>query len=100
MKPIIAALALLSFSMAVFAASDCEHTCCREYSGWWDDDFDDCKGTKDGYDACVSECEAAIWENRPQIDTSGGTHYECKVPLILLSLIGAAVFLSRRLVRP
>jgi len=71
---------------AAFAASDCEHSCCYKFNGNWDDDFDDCKHPQGGFDACVSECESAIWDNLPQPDTTGGTHYECKVGFILMGI--------------
>jgi len=96
MKALPALLILFSFMPIAYAASDCEHTCCDRYNGWWDDDFDDCKSTDDGYDTCVSDCEGAIWANRPPIDTTGGTHYECKVGAILLALTAAVVIIARK----
>lgn len=79
-----------------FAASDCEHTCCQTYDGRWDDDFDDCKSAKEGFETCVSDCEAAVWANRPQgPDTTGGTQYNCKYPAILV-MIGIGTLLIER----
>jgi hypothetical protein len=78
-----------------FAASDCEHSCCYKFNGYWDEDFDDCKSADAGYDTCVSDCESAIWDNLPQPDTSGGTHYECKVGFVLLAVLGCAVFIQQ-----
>ena len=98
MKTTLLALFLI-FSVAplAFAASDCEHTCCTKFSGSWDDDFDDCKHPKEGFDTCLSDCEAAVWANRPQgPDTTGGEHYSCKYPFIVFSLLCAAVLLSGR----
>jgi len=96
MKALPAFLILFFATPFVFAASDCEHTCCDKHNGWWDDDFDDCKSTTEGYDTCVSDCEGAIWANQQHPDTTGGTHYECKAGFILLSLGVAAVMIARR----
>ena len=90
-------LFILFLAALSYAASDCEHTCCSQYSGSWDDDFDDCKHPKDGFDTCVSDCEARVWAARPQgpvVDPENT--YTCKVGAILLSLVGGAAFLKAR----
>lgn len=98
MKALSAFLILFFATPIVFAASDCEHTCCDKYNGRWDDDFDDCKGGAEGFDTCMSECEAANYNYWAQQgpDTTGGTHYECKVGFILLALGVSAVLIARK----
>jgi len=79
-----------------FAASDCEHTCCNQYYGSWDDDFDQCSGGDEGFSTCVSDCEAANYAYSAQQgpDTSDGTHYTCCCSTtFLLAAVGAMAFL-------
>jgi hypothetical protein len=79
------------------AASDCEHTCCDKFSGSWDDDFDDCKHAKTGFDTCVSDCEAQVYANRPQMgDTSGypTTTVHCCGSAVIIAMVGAAFISS------
>ena len=79
-----------------FAASDCEHTCCYDFNGGWDDDFDQCSGGDAGFSTCVSDCEAANYAYSAQQgpDTSEGTHYTCCCSTaFLLAALGAAAFL-------
>ena len=98
MKNLMLALVLL-FSFAppiAFAASDCAHTCCRDYNGNWDTDFDDCRAPASGYDACVSQCEAQVAAGGPVApDTSGGTHYTCCSTAFILMAFAGALFLRR-----
>lgn len=94
------AIALLFFVPVSYAASDCEHTCCRAYSGSWDDDFDDCRSPKDGFDACVSECEARVWNSQPQgpgeIPPENVHHYSCGgTEFILAFAVAGALFLKK-----
>jgi len=90
-------LFLLFLSPIAFAASDCEHTCCTKFNGSWDEDFDDCKHPAEGFDTCLSDCEAAVWAARPQgPDTTGGSHYGCKVGFILLGICAASVAYGAR----
>lgn len=87
------ALLVLLLGPLAFAASDCEHTCCRTYNGNWDTDFDDCRHPQTGFDGCVTKCEAdarAGWPQPP--DTTGGEHYSCKVGFVMLAVLGAAAF--------
>lgn len=96
MRPHLLALAFLFAMPLAFAGSNCEHSCCDEFSGRWDDDFDDCKSFKDGYETCVSDCEGALWAAQQHPDIAeGGTHYECKMGAILLAVIAGAVLLKR-----
>jgi hypothetical protein len=98
MRAIILSILLLSaFIPLAHAASDCEHTCCRTYSGSWDDDFDDCRSPKTGFDTCVSDCEAQVWANRPQGPgpASPENTYNCKYPAIL-AMIGVGALLIER----
>lgn len=94
MKRIVSAVVLIAFlAPAAFAASDCAHTCCRTYSGAWDDDFDNCRHPKDGYDQCKSDCEARAIANSGLVhpDTTNAEHYSCSVGLVLLALAGVAI---------
>ncbi|MCI0504239.1 hypothetical protein L0Y65_06045 [Candidatus Micrarchaeota archaeon] len=96
MKPLPVILILFSFMPIAFAASDCEHSCCSTFNGSWNEDFDDCKRAATGFDGCVSDCEAAVWAARPQGPGPADPEhtYSCKVGLILLSILGGAVFLK------
>jgi hypothetical protein len=98
MKALVSAFLLMSVLAPLsFAASDCEHTCCDKFSGRWDDDFDDCKSYKDGFETCVSDCEGAIWARQQHPDISeGGTHYSCKYPPAILAAIAACALLVSR----
>jgi hypothetical protein len=96
----VLAVVLASFTYMipiVHAASDCEHTCCRTFSGSWDDDFDNCRSYKDGFDACVSECEAKVWAARPQGPgpASPENTYSCKVGFILAAICIGAIYSGR-----
>ncbi|MFH0737671.1 MAG: hypothetical protein V1827_03220 [Candidatus Micrarchaeota archaeon] len=94
MRIFLLLLLISAFATLAFSASDCEHTCCRTFSGSWDDDFDDCKHPKEGFDTCLSDCEAAVWAARPQgPDTTDGEHYSCKVGFILAAM-GVGIFLK------
>ncbi len=86
------------FPSVSFAASDCAHSCCRTYDGSWDDDFDDCKSAKTGFDTCVSDCEAAVYANRPQGPgpASPENTYSCKFPAILAMIGVGALLMERR----
>jgi len=93
----LALLFFLSFAPLAFAATDCEHSCCRTYDGTWDDDFDDCLHPKTGFDTCVSDCEARVWASRPQGPgpASPENTYTCKVGFIIPAVLAAA-FVARR----
>jgi len=96
MKALPILLFLFSFSPVAFAASDCEHTCCTEFNGSWDDDFDDCKHPAQGFDTCLSDCEAAVWAARPQGPGPADPEhtYSCKVGFILLGICAASAAYS------
>jgi len=89
-------LALL-LSPLVFSASDCEHSCCTKFSGSWDDDFDDCKHPKTGFDTCLSDCEASVWAARPQgpavDENTPSYHVNCTPTFVLVSLVAGAAIL-------
>lgn len=97
MKNLMLALILaFSFAPLAYAASDCAHTCCYTYNGAWDDDFDDCRSPDDGYDACVSQCEAQAMAGGPTPpDTTGATHYTCCSTAFVLAAFAGALFLRR-----
>ena len=101
MKSVLFCLAMLMvFSPLVYAASDCEHSCCQKFSGSWDDDFDDCKHPKEGFDTCLSDCEAAVWAARPQgpgpADPENTYTYKCGgTEFILASAFAGALFLKK-----
>jgi hypothetical protein len=105
MKSILFGLAMLMvFALPVYAASDCEHTCCYQYNGNWDDDFDDCGGSPaEGFDTCVSDCEAAVWNSMPQgpgpASPENTYHYECCASAFILGtvLLGGALCKENRL---
>jgi len=96
-KTLLIIFTILSAVPLSFAASDCEHTCCQTYDGSWDDDFDDCKSAKPGFDSCVSACEARVWESMPQGPgpASPENTYSCKYPAIL-AMIGVGALLMER----
>jgi hypothetical protein len=101
MKIILLSLLVLSVIVPLsFAASDCAHTCCRTYDGSWDDDFDDCRSPKTGYDSCVSTCEANVYANRPQMgDTSNyptTVVHCCGSPFILATVLAGAAFVMKK----
>jgi hypothetical protein len=98
MKNILTAFLLLcAFMPFAFAASDCAHTCCYSYNGSWDTDFDDCFHPQGGYDTCVSQCEAQAAAAGPTPpDTTNAQHYNCKVGMILLALLGTAMWRASR----
>lgn len=98
MKTVLLGLFVLMALVPIsFAATDCEKTCCQTYDGRWDDDFDDCKSYKPGYDSCVSACEAKVWESMPQGPgpASPENTYTCKYPAIL-AMIGIGALLVGR----
>ena len=86
---------LMAFALPVYAASDCEHTCCRTYNGNWDTDFDDCGGSPDaGFNACVSDCEAAVYNSGPVGPgpvSPENTYHCCGTAFVLASLAGLVV---------
>lgn len=86
------------FPTVSFAASDCEHTCCRTYDGSWDDDFDDCRSPKAGFETCVSDCEAQVWANQPQGPgpASPENTYSCKFPAILVFITVGTLLIERK----
>jgi hypothetical protein len=97
MKALPVLFILFLFAPLAFAASDCEHTCCDRFNGSWDEDFDDCKHPAEGFDTCLSDCEAAVWAARPQGPgpASPENTYSCKVGAILAT-IAVVAFIARK----
>jgi hypothetical protein len=95
---IIGLLLIMGMIPLAHAATDCEKNCCRTYDGSWDEDFDDCRQPKTGFDTCVSDCEAAVWAARPQGPgpASPENTYHCKVGAILLSVCVATVLMAKK----
>jgi len=101
MKKLLLCLVILSsIAPLAFAASDCEHTCCRQWNASWDDDFDNCRHPKAGYDNCVAECDARVWAARPQGPgpASPENTYTCKMGFILPFILAAALFYRKSLI--
>lgn len=90
---------LMGFAPAVHAASDCEHTCCRTYNGNWDTDFDDCGGSPAaGFDACVSDCEAAAYNSGPIGPgpvSPENTYHCCGTGFMIAFVLAGALFVKK-----
>ncbi len=94
----LAALILLAWLPLSFAATDCEKSCCRTYSGSWDDTFDDCLHPNAGFDKCNTDCEAAVYAARPQgpAPASPENTYTCKMGFVLASVLAGAFVMGRK----
>lgn len=84
--------ALLIIICTVYAGTNCEIQCCKDYKGKWDNEWDRCWKPQPHYEECVSNCTAqTIHYYSGHIDKSDIKNpIVCKIGAVVL---GCAVFL-------
>ncbi|MEM2948403.1 MAG: hypothetical protein QXG02_02640 [Candidatus Anstonellales archaeon] len=88
MRAIFFILAAILVMPLLFAGTNCEVACCRDYKGKWDTEWDRCWRPQPGYEECVSDCTAqTIHYYSSHIDKSDIKEpIECKIGAFILFL--------------
>ncbi|MEM4332142.1 MAG: hypothetical protein QW500_02590 [Candidatus Micrarchaeia archaeon] len=82
-------LILVLLAGLLFAGTNCEVQCCKDYKGKWDKEWDRCWKPQPGYNECVSNCTAeTINKYSGHIDKSDIKNpIECKIGAFILGTL-------------
>ncbi|MEM4166051.1 MAG: hypothetical protein QW153_03570 [Candidatus Bilamarchaeaceae archaeon] len=80
---------LLALGGLLFAGTNCEVQCCKDYKGKWDKEWDRCWKPQAGYEECVSNCTAeTIHKYSGHIDKSDIKNpIVCKIGALILGTL-------------